>query len=488
MSNVNPIAGKHRAAAAVVVTRRGNDGSPELLFVKRPMTMRFLAGFHAFVGGAIHDEDRHPGVLARAGISLDEAAAAMGEAAEEYHPVSFFICAMRELFEEVGILFGFGDPTQAALNRARGRLVAGESTFSEVLRDLEVRLEAKRLRFHERWIAPEALPVRFDLRVFVANIEGALGVIDPDPNEVERIDWLSCSHALALVETGVVMMAPPTNATVNSLAAFANVEDLVSGVGVDLPRSVVHHHSSTVRRLVAPNPSIMTGPGTNTYIVGTSEFIVIDPGSMEPDHVQRLASLGNISAVVITHGHPDHLSGALDLAQMVGAPLMASERFWDASKLSQRGRRLCENDVIETQGVTLRVLETPGHSSDHICLWNESESALFCGDLLMGEGTAVISPPDGNLIDYLASLDKVLALRPEHLYPGHFAPRDDAQAWIGWYISHRNERERQIIAAIEGGAVTPAEIVAVVYAQVPVPLHQIAERSVLAHLVKIGRA
>ncbi|MEO7803770.1 MAG: MBL fold metallo-hydrolase [Actinomycetota bacterium] len=488
MSNLDPIATKHRPASAVVVTRPGADGRPELLFVKRPVTMRFLAGFHAFVGGAVHDEDSHPDAIARAGISLGDAAAAMGSAAGEYHPVSFFIAALRELFEEVGILFVKEHVTASILAEARRRLVGGETTFPEMLRDLGLQLDARRLRYHERWIAPEALPVRFDLRVFVADLAAAKGHLDPDPNEVERIDWLSCAQALTSTEMGAVMMAPPTTATVNSLARFESVHDLVTGTGTPLAENPVQRHSASVRRLVAPNPSMMTGPGTNVYIVGTTTLVIIDPGSMEPEHVRRLASLGDVSAVVLTHGHPDHLSGALDLAQAVDAPLMASARFWELSKLSQRGRRLSDGDMIEVEGIALRVLETPGHSSDHICLWDETQKSLFCGDLLLGQGTAVISPPDGNLVDYLGSLNKVLALEPKHLYPGHFSPRDDAEAWIVWYIEHRQERERQIVAAVDAGATTPTEIVAVVYKDVAEMLHPLAERSVLAHLIKLGLA
>lgn len=455
--------------------------------MRRPRSMRAFGGFHAFPGGALDHQDYSDRTAGISTLGSGEAEARMAGAAGEYPALGFFVCALRELFEEVGILFvddeeGPGAINRDELRRARHRLLSGDLNFPELLETLGLKLATHRLRFHTRWTAPEGMPVRFDARFFVAP---AAGEPDPNPDEVDGIDWKTPSQIMALAEAGAVMLAPPTLATVGGLARFESAEALLSGSPPsESTIRKIERHSQLVRRLVAPNPSIMTGPGTNTYLVGTDRLVVIDPGSMEPSHLETVASAGRIETVVITHGHADHYSGALELAQKAGAEVAVPERFAATTRQGFR-RRLTDGDYLEAEGARLRVLDTPGHASDHICLWLEEEKALFSGDLVLGEGTTVISPPDGNLIQYLASLEKVLALGPARLYPAHFDPRDDAVSWIGWYISHRREREEQILGALATSKRTIPEIVAEVYASYPESLHPIAERSVLAHLDKL---
>lgn len=455
--------------------------------MRRPETMRFLGGFHAFPGGALDPSDHSNEAEAVSVLSREAAAAQLGGDAGEYPAFGFFVCALRELFEEIGILLATGsgeareiDP--AELGRARRRLLRGEDTLPRIASSLGIRLATHRLRYLSRWIAPEALPVRFDLRVFAAE---AAGEPDPDPREVEAVEWHTPGGILARAEAGTVWLAPPTVATINLVASFPTVEALLSGAAERRDAGAIERHSPLVGRIVAPNASLMTGPGTNTYLVGTDEIVVVDPGSMEPGHLRTIASAGRVAAVVITHSHSDHLSGALDLAEATGAVLAASHRFWDRAALRSSGRHLAEGDTVEVSGAVLTVLETPGHASDHISLWLPSERALFSGDLILGEGTSVISPPDGDLVAYLESLRKVAALHPERLYPGHFAPREDAGEWIAWYLAHRLEREEQILDALAAGTRSIPEIVAEAYRGYPSELHPIAERSVLAHLIKL---
>lgn len=473
-----------RPAAAVVLGRQA-EGAVEHLFVKRPATMRFLAGFHSFPGGAVHPEDHSPEAFARSLLSTEEAAIQMGADAGDIPALAYYICALRELFEEVGILFATTEPPLELLSDMRRRLVEG-AAFPALLAEAGLLLDTKALRFRERWLAPASLPVRFDLRVFHA---AARGQVAPDPREVERVDWFSPSEVMALAESGSVLLAPPTVATIDSIRGRATLaEFLEESAGTDGPH--VQTHSPLVRRLVAPNSSVMTGPGSNSYIVGSGGLVVIDPGSMDPSHLHTIAGLGPISAIVVTHGHPDHFSGALDLKDMTGAELVLSQKLWESSSLGKSGRPARDGERVHCAGADLVVLETPGHSSDHLCLWLEEESALFSGDLILGEGTTVISPPDGDLSAYLDSLHRVAALGVQRIYPGHFDPRDDGAAWIEWYISHRLEREDQILSAILDPA-TPTEIAARVYAQYPPALLPVAERSVLAHLIKLvaeGRA
>ena len=468
------------------MVRQGPSGVPELLFVRRPDSMRFLGGFHAFIGGALDPGDSSDESISAANLAPDAAAERLGDAAGGLSAIGFFLCAVRELFEEVGVLLT-SDETEVdtrEFEEARRQLLQDRVSIGEVATRLGVTLGTDKLKFHSRWVAPRALPIRFDVRVFLTLDSGNL---DPDPREVDRVQWMSAPTALALAEAGEILMAPPTVATVSALMPYQTVDELLKGERV-ITAPKIEVHSPIVRRIVAPNASIMTGPGTNSWIVGTKEVIVIDPGSMEPEHVESLANAGEVRTVLLTHHHPDHISGALELAEMTGAELASSSVFFSRSAMAGRG--LEEGDLITVPGATLEVIETPGHASGHISLFLREEQALFTGDLILGEGTPVISPPDGDLIQYMESLEKVIALDPARLYPGHFDPRDDAREWMAWYKAHRLERESEILIALEKRTTIP-EIVAVVYEGYPEALHPMAERTVLAHLLKLvkeGRA
>lgn len=448
--------------------------------------MRAFGGFHAFPGGTLDPSDHTDEAAEVSTLTPAQAEAALGEDAGGLPALGFYVCALRELFEEVGILLATDGDAPAEvppsdLEKAR-EAVAGGAAFPQVVASMGLKMATHLLGYRSRWVAPRALPVRFDVRVFVAP---ALGEPDPDPAEVEAVEWLSAEQVLARMESGSVIMAPPTLATVDMLSRYTSAGALLGGSGSDPAAAEPERCSPMVRRLVAPNPSIMTGPGTNTYVVGSEELLVIDVGSMDPGHLGALAGLGTISTVVVTHHHPDHVSGSLELAERTGAEVVASTKFWEMARNWSGGRGVSDGDQLSVEGLSLEVVETPGHASDHICLWFNAEKALFAGDLVLGEGTTVISPPDGNLTDYLASLEKVAALEPEVLYPGHFPPRDDAAEWIGYYLSHRLQREDQVLAALFSGASRIPDIVAVVYTSYPEELHPVAERSVAAHLEKL---
>ena len=476
-----------RPASTVVLGRADADGLPQLLFLKRPASMRFLAGFHAFPGGALSEQDYDPLAIEASVLTADEAGSFLGEDAAGLEPLGFYVCALRELFEEVGVLLAVDGDTDVTLTSDqieihRRRLLTEQATIGQVMADLGLKLATHKIRFHHRWIAPEGLPRRYDVRVFVGAFSGDT---IPHDEEVDAVDWHTPGEILGLAEMGSVLLAPPTVATVMSMSRYSNVADLVSGNEPAAQDHEIELVGRSVRRLVAPNASLMTGPGSNTYLIGDDKLIVVDPGSMEPDHLRKIAAAGSVELIVITHGHPDHFSGALDLAEMTGAEVAASSRFWERAALSDKGRRLNDGDSIVVNDIVLQVLVTPGHSSDHICLWLERDKALFSGDLVLGFGTTVISPPDGNLIDYMASLRKVAALGAVKLFPGHFDPRDDASSWIDFYISHRLQREEQIVRCLKNGPRDAAGIVEQVYSDTPAALHRIAERSVLAHLEKL---
>lgn len=232
-------------------------------------------------------------------------------------------------------------------------------------------------------------------------------------------------------------------------------------------------------RVLAPNPGVRELEGTNTWVVGRWPAAVVDPGVDDERHLQEvLAAAGRVGAILLTHDHPDHAPGAGTLAAMTGAPVYAA-------RPAAGMRRLRDGQEIRLPGVRLRVIATPGHTPDHVAFLLEPDRALFTGDLVLGRGTSVIDPPEGDLVQYLRSLRRLRELGPRTIYPGHGPVVLDAIAKLEEYLAHREERERQVLAGLAEGPRTPEELVPAIYAGYPVELHSLAARSVLAHLLKL---
>ena len=247
--------------------------------------------------------------------------------------------------------------------------------------------------------------------------------------------------------------------------------------------------SDRVQVILGLNPSLMTGPGTNTYLVGKENPLLIDTGSGIPEYmdllkeVLRERGVSGISHVLVTHGHPDHVGGVEALRREF--PALTVKKM--ARSGEGRGPIAClkEGDRIEVDGCTLTALHTPGHAIDHLCFYLEEELSLFTGDLIVGVGTVVIHQEAGGLKQYLASLERLLSLELERIYPGHGPVIHRPREKIVEYIEHRQMRENQILEALDWGDVTIPEIVRRVYTDVIPALHPVAERSVEAHLSKL---
>lgn len=244
--------------------------------------------------------------------------------------------------------------------------------------------------------------------------------------------------------------------------------------------------SPLVRRILAPNPGMMTGPGTNTYLVGVDEIVVIDPGPDDSSHLDAIAACGGdrVRWIVCTHTHPDHSPGAAGLKARTGAEVLA---YADRDGLVCDAT-LDDGDAIEATEFRLAAVHTPGHASNHLCFVLEEERLLFSGDHVMQGSTVVISPPDGDMADYLRSLERLLDLRPrvKAIAPAHGQLIDDPVGHVRYYIRHRLDRERQVVEALPSEPTTIPALVERIYTDVDPDRYPVAAKSVWAHLRKLA--
>ncbi len=236
-------------------------------------------------------------------------------------------------------------------------------------------------------------------------------------------------------------------------------------------------------RVLAPNPGPMTLDGTNTWVLrepGREHCVVVDPGPLDEGHLARVAAHGPVVEVLLTHSHPDHAAGARRFHELTGAPVRALD---PASRFGGEG--LADGDVVEAAGVQVRVVATPGHSSDSLCFLLAADAAVLTGDTVLGRGTTVVAYPDGRLAPYLSSLYRLRVLAEQGVavvLPGHGPVLDDAAAVLDGYLAHREERLAQVRLALGAGARTPRQVVERVYADVDEGLWGAAELSVRAQI------
>jgi glyoxylase-like metal-dependent hydrolase (beta-lactamase superfamily II) len=264
--------------------------------------------------------------------------------------------------------------------------------------------------------------------------------------------------------------------------------------------------SPLIRRVTANNPGPFTFLGTGTYIVGRGEVAVIDPGPDDPAHLDAIlqaVSGEKITHILITHHHSDHSPLAGPLKARTGATIygcaVAGHEEADTGEVRMEAGHdhdfrpdisLCDGGVVLGRGWTMDAIPTPGHTSNHICYGLREENACFSGDHIMGWSTTVITPPDGDMTDYLASLDDIRSRKFDVLWPTHGPPIRDVDAFIAAYIEHRQERVDQILGALKAGPARINELVPRLYADVDSRLHPAAARSMLAamiHLVRRGQ-
>lgn len=471
MQHVEP-----RDAATLVILRDSPHG-PRTLVTVRPQHLRFMGGAWVFPGGALAPEDGDPGWLEASTLSPAGAADRTGE--DEGRALGLFVCALREAFEEVGFLVGSG-----RLDRLSREDAEEPRLFLERCLRLGAVLDTAALVPGGRWVTPLGAPIRFDARFFLVRAPDGWEPV-PDPDEVAECMWLTPAEALSELAAGNALMAPPTIEMLQLLDGHVDVTEameVATRTGVGGGGILSTRLSPLVQAVLAPNPGLLTGPGTNTYIVGRGPTAVIDPAVDDEEYLEKVQELGgDITHILITHRHSDHVGGAADLQGRTGARVYA---FGDAPAGEATVHSIGDGDVIEVGGARLVSLHLPGHASDHLGFLLDGTASLFAGDNVLGEGTAVIAPPDGDMAAYMRTLERLVTMDIDRIYTGHFKPLNGGTAVIEGYIHHRRGREEAIrgVLAAADRALTPEEIVALVYTDVPTSLHPVARFSVEAHL------
>ena len=264
----------------------------------------------------------------------------------------------------------------------------------------------------------------------------------------------------------------------------------MTAFGPELPRYA--ELAPGVRRLLAPNPSMMTGPGTNTYLFGVAEIAVIDPGPEIDAHIDRIIEAADapVRWVLATHTHPDHSPGVAALAARTGAEVLGrpAPEHGPQDRSFSPTRVLADGDTLVTAEFTLEAVHTPGHASNHLCYRHAATNWLVTGDQVIDGSTVVINPPDGDMNDYIESLRRLRAMNCDALLPGHGDRIGDPERAIDRIIEHRLLRERRVLDAVtRHPRLTPHELVPHVYQDVSPHLFPLAERSLLAHLLKLEK-
>ena len=468
------------SASVILITRK-----PRLrvLWVLRAEANPFLGGFHSFPGGRLSRED---------GPTDTEQALVQ----------AMMRCAVRETFEETGILVGMtgGPPPLEVQRTLREQVLNGNAEFWSSTERLGMALDPTRLEAAGRWVTPPFARARFDTIFFLAEVDPA-----PEPDvwegELSAGAWIEPAEALRLWDQGTVTLAMPTLHVFQVLAAEGKGASRRDGLAKRL--SAIPEANRVPSRHVIIHPGIVMVPlktetllpatHTNAVVVGDREMAVIDPGTQNPEDLkplyevvdQVIARGGAVTTILLTHRHNDHLLGADTLRLKYAAPVWGHASIADRVKLD---RVLEEGDTLAIDGPHPRrlvTLATPGHASSHFAFLEETSRTLIAGDLVSTLGTVIINPPDGNMADYLRSIEKVRSLGVMSILPGHGPPNRGVDHLLASLLAHRMEREAKILRALAGGPLTEDALREEVYKDTPGAAATLAARTLEAHLIKL---
>ncbi|WP_298933274.1 MBL fold metallo-hydrolase [uncultured Ramlibacter sp.] len=520
-----------RPAATVLLLRDSPQGL-ELLMTRRSATASFAPGAYVFPGGGIDAAD-----------SQAHGIAARRPGQSELH-LTQAIAAIRESFEELGVLLARHADGRSA-DAADIAAIDRHQPFAAQCSARGLTLAADQVFVLAHWLTDRDLPRRFDVPFLVARMPDGQQPVADEAEQFEPV-WVRPTDALERHKAGSFFMIFPTIRTLERLEKFTTVDQVLAACAGEQPlwtscpragfvggaeeRYMEHemaygelamvcpdgqllHHLDwrsdqpvallkNVMRLTAPNPGVMTGPGTNSYIVGdpATGYLVIDPGPNDPEHVQRLwrATNGDIRMIVCTHSHADHSPGARPLQLLCAGkpPILGLASLPTARPASAftPDRTLSNREHLALLGRglehSLMVIHTPGHAANHLCLVLLEDGLLFSGDHILNGSTTVVDPPDGDMTDYLASLDTLAAACVEHaiefILPAHGHVLGFASQAIAHLKAHRLKREAKVLAAMQARPQgSMQDWVELAYDDVPPRMWTMAQRSLLAHVQRL---
>lgn len=521
-----------KPAATLILLRQG-AGGPEVLMLQRTQSAAFLGGAYVFPGGSLDPQDAE---LSRRvqGLSDAQASERLGVASGG---LAYYVAAIRECFEEAGILL-LCDRRGAPLSAARAGTLAHrrKHSFAALLEEEDLFLPGGALAYYGHWITAPGRSRRFDTRFFVALApEGQEG--SHDAGETVHDVWIRPQEAIERGERGEIEIVFATRHTLKDLGRFALREEAFGHARAlpeietnracralgkdgeklfrradapyfeihwsdpeetgqttyDLVPGVPKRLDPLVTRIIAPNPGAMTGPGTNSYLVGREQLALVDPGPNLPSHIEAILeeAKGRLRWVLCTHTHLDHSPAAAAVKAATGAQLLGraapagQDETFKPDFVLENGQRVHIGDM-SGGGISLRAIHTPGHASNHLCYLLEETRMLFTGDHVMQGSTVVINPPDGDMRAYLASLELLLAEDVAVFAPGHGYLIGAPHKEIRRLIAHRLAREQKVISALKKlGNATLEDMLPVAYDDVPQRMHRWAARSLTAHLDKL---
>ena len=523
--------------AATLILARDSAAGPEIFLMQRTLTANFVAGAHVFPGGAVDPGDADPFWADNEDRFDDRHASRL--LGMEQGGLAYWIAAIRETFEESGLLLAIdadgAAPDADELTALRSQVASAGLDFNTLCRQRGLRPALTGLRYFSHWITPPGLSRRFDTRFFLAAAPTEQ-IAAPDQVETIAHAWVRPEDALAMQKRGEIELVFATMQTLRALSGFDSVAAMLAhaqgreaapalmpristgsrGRRMVLPDDRAYAEvgkldpfgeghvwseiapgrsvqlSERVRRLTAPNPGYMTGPGTNSYLVGGDDTLaIIDPGPDDVQHVEALlreAGAG-LRYIFATHTHMDHSPAARRLKELTGAEVLGmpappharQDQDFAPDRVLRHGERIALGNA------TLRVIHTPGHASNHLCYLLEEEKLLFTGDHIMQGSTVVINPPDGNMQAYFDALRALLDEDLEWLAPGHGFLIEQPHRAVLRLLAHRQTRENKVLGALhEAGSVTLDALLPLVYDDVPAERHAMAARSLFAHLEKLA--
>lgn len=488
-----------REASAAILLDHDSSG---VLWAQRNPNIKFLGGFHAFPGGKTDEGDHLIEVVN----------------VTEEHLKPFIVSTAREVFEEVGVLLARGGDKLTKGQRAslHDDLTSGRNSFAEILADWNLWIDAEDFTYAGFWTTPKFSPVRFKTHFFIARCPRKQRPYDAI-GEMIGVEFVSPSEAVERWARSEVLISPPVLITMQELASCGGFVDehAIRSIASELrsrSQSVdgdIHFVEINAHTFIIPLRTKTLPPATHTncFVIGRKEFIVVDAASHEKEEQERLhlfvdllISQGGVcKEIFVSHIHTDHFGGesALKkhLLEKYGSDVPVSGHRLTVESLGGKVEfdRILEGDenlVLKDEhgeDFVINVLHTPGHARGHLCFYDETKSFLISCDNVINTGSVVIYPPEGNMIDYLGSLQRMKVLPGlRSLCGSHGTAVYDAKKKIDAYVAHHMQRERQVLEAWNSGLKEIDRIVEKLYVGLDPSLIRLANKSVEAHLEKLA--